>query len=360
MAGRPGSLPGRRSGGGAGPARGDDLKIWAPTQQPCARKTVEDLLLAQGVIDADRLGQARTVQQSARGKKIAQILLEMGAATEDDVQQAMATILNLPFETVNPKALDRRAYDLLPQDFMKSRGCMGLHLDENRRLTLGMVDPADVFLLDEVKRKTNVKSVKPVVVCQHGINAAIEAANAGNESGDKFDEIIKEMGDEEIEIVAEEKEDVTDLAKASGESPGHPPGQLPDLRRGQAGRQRHPHRAPRKAAGGPLPHRRRALRGHEPALPDARGGASPPQDHGQPRHLRTPPAAGWPHPHDGPRPARRPARLARVPTQYGEKTVIRILDNRSIMLGLEQLGFSEDMPDDPAASRSTGPTASSW
>jgi type IV pilus assembly protein PilB len=36
-------------------------------------------------------------------------------------------------------------------------------------------------------------------------------------------------------------------------------------------------------------------------------------------------------------------RVSTVPTQYGEKTVIRILDNRSIMLGLEQLGFSEDM-----------------
>ena len=36
-------------------------------------------------------------------------------------------------------------------------------------------------------------------------------------------------------------------------------------------------------------------------------------------------------------------RVSTVPTQYGEKTVIRILDNRSIMLGLEQLGFSDDM-----------------
>jgi type IV pilus assembly protein PilB len=36
-------------------------------------------------------------------------------------------------------------------------------------------------------------------------------------------------------------------------------------------------------------------------------------------------------------------RVSTVPVQAGEKTVIRILDNRSIMLGLEQLGFSEDM-----------------
>ena len=33
-----------------------------------------------------------------------------------------------------------------------------------------------------------------------------------------------------------------------------------------------------------------------------------PEDHGEPGHLRAPPAAGRPHPRDGPRPQDRPAR----------------------------------------------------
>jgi type IV pilus assembly protein PilB len=45
-------------------------------------------------------------------------------------------------------------------------------------------------------------------------------------------------------------------------------------------------------------------------------------------------------------------RVSTVPTQYGEKTVIRILDNRSITLGLEQLGPSNTTSVSPTRSKS--------
>ena len=67
-----------------------------------------------------------------------------------------------------------------------------------------------------------------------------------------------------------------------------------------------------------------------------------PEDHGEPRHLRAPPAAGRPHPRRGARPQGRPASSSTLPTAYGEKVVMRILDNRSISVGLEDLGFGEN------------------
>jgi type IV pilus assembly protein PilB len=319
----------------------DDLKIWAPAQQTTARKTVEDLLVAQGVIDLEKLAQARVVQQSARGKKVSQILLEMGAVTEEVVQRALATVVNLPFEAIDFKGLDRRAYDLLPADLMKSRGCIGLRLEEGR-LTLGMVDPADVFLLDEVKRKTNVKLVRPVVVCLGAINGAIEAANAANDTGgDKFDSIIAEMGDEDIEVVAEEKEDLTDLAKASGESPVI---RLVNflvfdgVKQGASDIHIEPHEkrlvvryridgvlfdamTPPYQMMAPVVSRLKIMANldiSERRLPQ--DGRIRTMVHG--RHVDL--------------------RVSTLPTQYGEKTVIRILDNRSISLGLEQLGMTDD------------------
>jgi type IV pilus assembly protein PilB len=318
----------------------DDLNIWAPAAQSTARKTVEDLLLAQGAIDLEKLQQARIVQQSARGKKISQILLEMSAVSEEAVQRALATLVNLPFEAVDPKGLDRRAYDLVPPELMKARGCIGLRLEDGR-LTLGMVDPADVFLLDEVKRKTNVKLVRPVVVCPGCINAAIEAANAGADNGEKFDSIIAEMGDEDIEVVAEEKEDLTDLAKASGESPVI---RLVNylvfdgVKQGASDIHIEPHEkrlvvryridgvlfdamTPPYQMMAPVVSRLKIMANldiSERRMPQ--DGRIRTMVHG--RHVDL--------------------RVSTLPTQYGEKTVIRILDNRSIMLGLEQLGMSDD------------------
>ena len=330
--------------GGGGPANADDpfAALFTPAAQATHRKTVEDLLVANGVIDADRLGQARHVQTTARGKKLSQILLEMGAVKEDDIQHAVAEVTGLPFEVPDFKLMERRVYELLSVDFMKARGCMPLRLDEGK-LTLGMIDPADVFLLDEVKRKTNAKLIKPVVVTAAGITAAIEAANAVNagQEGEKFDEIIKDMGEEQLEIVEDEKEEVTDLAKASGESPVI---RLVNflifdaIKQGASDIHIEPHEkrlVVRFRIDGVLFEAMNPPFQMTPAVTSrlkimANMDISErrlPQDgrirtmvHG--RHVDL--------------------RVSTVPTQYGEKTVIRILDNRSIMLGLEQLGFSPD------------------
>ena len=128
----------------------------------------------------------------------------MGSVSEDAVQEALAEVLDLEYMPLDAKRIDRRAFEYLPTEFMKSRGCCGVKLDEGR-LTLGMVDPADVFLLDEVKRRINAKSVDVVVVCQMHINATIEAGAAQNSEGEKFDEIIKDMGEEELEICPRRK-----------------------------------------------------------------------------------------------------------------------------------------------------------
>jgi len=316
--------------------------LWAPSATAAQqRKTVEDLLIEQGKLERETLLQARAVQNTSRGKKITQILLEMGSVKEEHVQSALAEVLGLEFVTVDPKKVDRHAFEYLPTEFMKARGCCGVKLDEGR-LTLGMVDPADVFLLDEIKRRINAKNIHVVVVCQSQINAAIEAGTAQNSEGEKFDEIIKDMGEEELEIVQEEKDDVTDLAKASGESPVI---RLVNflifdaIKQGASDIHIEPHEkrlVVRYRIDGVLfeamnpPYQMQAacvsrlkimanMDISERRLPQ--DGRIRTMVHG--RHVDL--------------------RVSTVPTQYGEKTVIRVLDNRSIMLGLEQLGFSDDM-----------------
>jgi type IV pilus assembly protein PilB len=332
-------------GGGAPvPSAGEDAlaALWAPDNAaPQRRKSVEEILTAQGHLDADKLLQAKSVQSTSRGKRLSQVLLEMGAVKEDDIQRAVAESLGYKFEAIDPKRLDRRAFDCLPTEFMKTRGCCGVHVDE-QKLILGMVDPTDIFLLDEARRRVPSKTISVVVICQSHIISAIEAGNTANADGEKFDEIIKDMGEEELEIVAEEKEEVTDLAKASGESPVI---RLVNflifdgIKQGASDIHIEPHEkrlVVRYRIDGVLfeamnpPHQMQAavvsrlkimanLDISERRLPQ--DGRIRTMVHG--RHVDL--------------------RVSTVPTQYGEKTVIRILDNRSIMLGLEQLGFSEDM-----------------
>src|SRR5690242_19940950 len=68
--------------------------LWSPQPSDCGkRKTVEEVLSARGKLDADKLLQARNVQANSRGKKITQILHEMAAVGEPDIQQAVAEVM---------------------------------------------------------------------------------------------------------------------------------------------------------------------------------------------------------------------------------------------------------------------------
>ena len=107
-------------------------------------------------------------------------------------------------------------------------------------------------------------------------------------------------------------------------------------------RLRHPPRADRARPAGALPHRRRAARGHALA-----------QDHPVRRHLAG--SRSWPTSTSPSAASRRTAgsrsthhgrkidlRVATLPTVWGEKVVMRILDNSTAQLDLSDLGFSDD------------------
>ena len=219
---------------------GDDAlaSLSAPAAaSAAARKTVEDILVANGALPLDKLVEARSVQATSRGKKISQILLEMGAIKEDDVQRALAEVLGLPFETIEFRAIERRVFEHLPTDFMKNRGCCGMppgrgdldpgHGRSRRRFPAGG---------SQAPRHAAKRSGSSSSARAH-INIAIEAANAAGQRqhGEKFDEIIKDMGQEELEIVAEEEGGGHRPGQGVRRKPGHPPRQLPDFRRDQAG-----------------------------------------------------------------------------------------------------------------------------
>jgi type IV pilus assembly protein PilB len=190
-------------------------QLWSP-EPATARKSVEALLLQRGQITEEQLAQARSVQQQTPGKTLAQILLTMNAATESQVLSAIAETMGLPFETPDKSKVEQQAFETLPVDYIRKHGTLPLRI-ENKTLVVGMTDPANVFLLDEVRRKTR-RDVRVVVITPLDINRIVEALTAGT-SDVKVDEIIKDMADDDVQVVKDEKDDVTDLEKLGSESP---------------------------------------------------------------------------------------------------------------------------------------------
>src|SRR5688500_9488748 len=84
---------------GVATAPDDELivPLWQPTKS-VTRKSVESLLLERGHITEAHLAQARQLANQTPGKSLAQLLLQMNAASEAQILSAVAETLDLGFE----------------------------------------------------------------------------------------------------------------------------------------------------------------------------------------------------------------------------------------------------------------------
>jgi type IV pilus assembly protein PilB len=199
-------------------APGDDeiVSLWQPTQA-VARKSIEQLLLERGQINESHLEQARQLAAKTPGKSLAQLLLQMNAASEAQILAAQAETLGMGFEQPDRSQVDAQAFELLPADYIRKQLVLPLRF-EGKALVVGMSDPANVFLIDEVKRRTK-REVRAVVTPAADINRLVEQLTSGA-SDVKVDEIIKDMAEDDVQVVKDAAaEDAADLEKMGSESP---------------------------------------------------------------------------------------------------------------------------------------------
>lgn len=323
---------------GVGDPVADFQTLWEPTSAT-ERKSVEALLLERKQVTEEQLDQARKVAAQTPGKTLPQILLTMNAASEAQILSALAETLGMPFETPEKSKIDLEAFNHLPLDYVRKNLVLPMRL-EDKTLIVGMADPANVFMLDEIRRKTK-RDVRAVAVTGADIGRMVEALTSAN-ADIKVDEIIKDMAEDDIQLVKEDHgDDVTDLEKIGNESPviRFVNYLLFDaLKQGASDI----HIEPKEKA---LKIRYRI----DGVLFEA---MNPPHTMtsaitSRLKIMSNLDIAERRLPQDGRIRAmihgrKVDLRLSTLPTPNGEKCVMRILDNKSINVALEDLGFSED------------------
>lgn len=198
----------------------EDSSEFEPIWQPSAaasRISMEQLLLERGQITATQLDEARAIRAKTPGKTIAQVLINMNAATENQILAAVAETLGLAFEVPEKETVEVAAFELLSLEFMRKNLAVPLRF-EGETLVTAMADANDVFLLDEIRRKTK-RNVRVVVAAPGDILRLLEAMASESISDVQVDEIIKDMTDDDVQVVKEAKDDITDLEKIGSESP---------------------------------------------------------------------------------------------------------------------------------------------
>lgn len=176
---------------------------------------VGDWLLAEGVVDSAQVTQARKVQKQTPGKRLGDVLIGMGV-DEAAVQRASAELSGLPFERVDPQGIDEKYLSRLGVEYCKANGIVPLR-ESGTRIVVGVVQPQNLFMLDEVRQKLG-RPVKVVMVTAGDVAAVAEAFTEEEQADLAVDDIIADIEEDDVEVVEEDDEDV-DLEKQAGQSP---------------------------------------------------------------------------------------------------------------------------------------------
>lgn len=183
-------------------------------RDPSAR--LEEQLRLHGEISAEQIEQARQIHGKTPRKRIGQILLEMGVITETELVKCVAEQYDLPFVQLDPETIDPKALQLLDIAFIESQYVVPIGF-QGEQLVVATHDPTNVFLLDEVRRKTGRELV--VKVCAKEDIVQLVATQTGEDVGGQIDDIIKDMEEDDVEVIGTEEEDLQDIEREAAESP---------------------------------------------------------------------------------------------------------------------------------------------
>lgn len=176
-------------------------------------RDMADVLLETGKITPQQMDQIRQQQQSKNGTDVEQMLGKFDLG-QDDILKAKAVLHGFEFRSIKVENVDRSAFDRLDLDYIRSSHVMPVAV-ENDTLVVATSEPANIFAIDDVKRQVSMPV--HIVVCIESDITAVCNEFDDNNFGYDVDEIMSNMVD--VEVVKDVEEDIGDLEKSAAESP---------------------------------------------------------------------------------------------------------------------------------------------
>jgi len=304
------------------------------------KKRLGDFLFEAGLITRDQLQRALN-EQKRLGKKLGETLITLRIISDEALAQALSTQLGYPFVDLSATALEPEIVMAIPEALASKQCAIPVSL-ENKILTVAMVDPLDYECLRDLGFASGFR-IQPVIATRKDILEAIERYYNLNTSVESIVQETAQQYDESVlQIIPEIGSTVADAQSLEERSRLAPVIRLANLIMTKAIRQRASdiHIEP-TARDFRVRYRIDGLLKEDLRLPKWIHGALI----SRMKILGNLDIAERRLPQDGSVRVRSDSReidlrLSTLPTQYGEKMVIRVLDQGRLVVSLDTLGIS--------------------
>jgi len=174
---------------------------------------VAELLVRGGLVTREQLNAALD-QGKKNGSNLIQELIRLGHTTEDGLADFLAKQFGIEKVELGKVEIQDAAFNLVPRQIMQKHHLVPLKL-VGSTLTIAMRDPTDLVAINEIKFITGY-GVRVVVASGSAIRGVLDRrlGSAG------YDEVLKKISDSEMEVIRDEEDlNLQELQEATMQAP---------------------------------------------------------------------------------------------------------------------------------------------
>ncbi len=189
-----------------------------------SKERIGELLVRENLISPSQLKQAR--DRSRRdGSRLGYELTRLGYVEEGDLTSFLSRHFGVPSVNLGDIQIPEEVINLIPAEVAERHQCLPINRSGST-LVVAMADPSNIYAIDDLKFMTGY-TIEPVVASESALEEAIHTYyKSGVDDSIQgpdfdYDDILDQMElDEDIDYVDEEAmADVNDLAQASEDAP---------------------------------------------------------------------------------------------------------------------------------------------
>jgi len=177
-------------------------------------KKLGDVLLDGGLITPDQLQRAVSEQKQS-GSMLAPTLVKLGFMGEPELLDFLSKQYGVPAVDPGKLDVDQEVIDLIPSNIVQKYKIVPISLD-GQTLTIAMVDPSNLFAVDDIRFLTR-KNIRVTVATETAIKQAMDRLY---DAGTGVDEVLSEFTDEGVDLIESGEDlDIGELESAAEQAP---------------------------------------------------------------------------------------------------------------------------------------------
>jgi type IV pilus assembly protein PilB len=170
-------------------------------------KFLSDILYEKALLNEEQLDRILKIQKDNGSKDLQKIIIDLDILKKDEMMLALADEIGVNYVNLDDVNIDPTIVVLIPEEMARRHQLLAIDKDE-KKLTVAMANPLDVFAHDELKIRLGY-DIDSVLSYGEDIDKALDEVFGVT---DEWDQVIGKIENMQVTVLREEEKDAADIS----------------------------------------------------------------------------------------------------------------------------------------------------